>query len=189
MKANHFDHFFQCFSRPKKGKSPGDEVERSPKSRNDIRHVSRQLRTQGFYLFPYFNGKGLRTSLVRPTDSQAMLTLYRNGRAPIRYVTLLQRLAPRSFFATPQPFFCVNTSPIPYDFRGGAKTIRYSSGRSRRGTREARPPYFEPKPRPKGPKKIFGDRPPPHPLSEGLDPPLYSINIGLKTSTQSYLAN
>ena len=49
-------------------------------------------------------------------------------------------------------------------------------------------PYFEPKLRPEGPKKIFGDRlppppPPPPRLSEGLDPPLYSINIVLKTIT------
>ena len=43
-------------------------------------------------------------------------------------------------------------------------------------------PYFEPKLRPEGPKKIFGERPPP-PLSEGLDPPLYSNNIVLKTIT------
>lgn len=48
-------------------------------------------------------------------------------------------------------------------------------------------PYFEPKLRPEGPNKIFGDRlqppPSPNPLSEGLDPPLYSINIVLKTIT------
>ena len=45
-------------------------------------------------------------------------------------------------------------------------------------------PYFEPKLRPEGPKNTFGDRlPPPPPLSEGLDPPLYSNNIVLKTIT------
>ena len=44
-------------------------------------------------------------------------------------------------------------------------------------------PYFEPKLRPEGPKKIFGERSPPPPLSEGLDPPLYSNNIVLKTIT------
>ena len=48
-------------------------------------------------------------------------------------------------------------------------------------------PYFEPKLRPEGPKKIFGHPlpppPPPPRLSEGLDPPLYSINIVLKTIT------
>ena len=55
---------------------------------------------------------------------------------------------------------------------------------------EGRPPptpYFEPKVRPEGPKKILGaclsPPPPPHPLSEGLHPPLYSINIVLKTIT------
>ena len=26
----------------------------------------------------------------------------------------------------PQPFFCVNRSPIRYDFRGGAKALRYT---------------------------------------------------------------
>ena len=49
-------------------------------------------------------------------------------------------------------------------------------------------PYFEPKLRPEGPKKLFGDRLPPpppllNPLFEGLDPPLYSNNIVLKTIT------
>ena len=28
--------------------------------------------------------------------------------------------------APPQPFLCVNRSPIRYDFHGGAKVIRYS---------------------------------------------------------------
>ena len=30
------------------------------------------------------------------------------------------------FFAAPQPFLCVNRSPICYDFLGGAKAIQYS---------------------------------------------------------------
>ena len=52
-------------------------------------------------------------------------------------------------------------------------------------------PYFEPKQTDaRRAQKIFGDRlppppppPPPKPLSEGLNPPLSSINIVLKTIT------
>ena len=46
-------------------------------------------------------------------------------------------------------------------------------------------PYFEPKLRPEGPKKFLETAfpPPPNPLFEGLDPPLSSINIVLKTIT------
>ena len=50
--------------------------------------------------------------------------------------------APRSFFATLQPFFCVNRSPIPYDFRGGSKAIRYSSGGCRGGSPAPHPLFW-----------------------------------------------
>ena len=39
------------------------------------------------------------------------------GSAQLRYVTEI---------AQPQVFLCVNRSPIRYDFRGGAKAMRYS---------------------------------------------------------------
>ena len=47
---------------------------------------------------------------------------------PIRYITLffgVAYLRSVTEIAPPQPFLYVNKSPIWYDFRGGAKAIRY----------------------------------------------------------------
>ena len=72
-------------------------------------------------------------------------------------------------------------------FLSGMAFSIYFSGGSRGGARGARPPYFSTKMWPEGPKKYLGetppplsqalDDPPPSPISEGLNPPLYLYQV------------
>ena len=81
-------------------------------------------------------------------------------------VTLCWEKERHEFFKKQANFFEILCLHVPVYRRSGDKGNKHfpdSSGRSRGRAQGACPPYFQTTMRPKGPKKIFFEPPPPHP--------------------------